>query len=98
MCKSTDIVVLAGDMNAQVGRLISVEMPLGGRFGVNAQRTDNGDRLLHFCADHRLFLVDTNFQHKRAQWATWSPPTAQQSWTQLDHIEISYRWRASIQD
>ena len=96
--RSTDIVILAGDLNAQVGRLTSAETHLGGRFGVNAQRTDNGDRLLHFCADHRLFLVNTNFQHKRTQRVTWRPPTAGQSWTQLDHIAISYRWRASIQD
>ena len=42
--KSTDIVVLSVDMNAQVGRPTSVETHLGGRFGVSAQvqtiRTD----------------------------------------------------------
>ncbi|KER23581.1 hypothetical protein T265_14617, partial [Opisthorchis viverrini] len=55
--KSTDIVILAGDLNAQVGRLSSSESHLGGRFGVDARRTDNGDRLLQLCADHELFLA-----------------------------------------
>ncbi|GAA47933.1 craniofacial development protein 2, partial [Clonorchis sinensis] len=64
--KSTDIVILAGDLNAQVGRLSSLELHFGGRFGVDARRTDNGDRLLQLCADHERFLANTNFQHKRS--------------------------------
>ncbi|KER32579.1 hypothetical protein T265_01449 [Opisthorchis viverrini] len=44
-------------MNAQAGRLSSLESSLGGRFGVDARRTDNGGRLLHLCADHELFLA-----------------------------------------
>ncbi|KER28652.1 hypothetical protein T265_04600 [Opisthorchis viverrini] len=55
--KNTDIVILAGDLNAQVGRLSSLESHLGGHFGVDARRTDNGDRLLQLCADHELFLA-----------------------------------------
>ncbi|KER31425.1 hypothetical protein T265_02334 [Opisthorchis viverrini] len=36
------IVILAGDMNAQVGRLSPEDTQLGGRIGVGDQRTDNG--------------------------------------------------------
>ena len=96
--RSSDIVILAGDMNAQVGRLSSTESHLGGRFSVDAERTDNGERLLQLCADHNLFLVSTSFQHKRIQRVTWRPPRPDQRWTQLDHIAISHRWRASVQD
>ena len=96
--RRTDIVILAGDMNAQVGRLSPEEAQLGGRFGVDAVRTDNGERLLQLCADHRLFLASTNFQHKRSHRVTWRPPTTRQPWTQLDHMAISYRWRASVKD
>ena len=96
--KSSDIVVLAGDMNAQIGRLNSMEAHLGGRFSVDMPRSDNGERLLHLCTDHRLFLANTNFQHKRLHRLTWRPPNPSQPWKQLDHIAISYRWRASIQD
>ena len=96
--KSSDIVILAGDLNAQVGRLDTSELHLGGKFGVDAPRSDNGERLLQLCADHRLFLANTNFQHKRLHRLTWRPPATSQQWKQLDHIAISYRWRASIQD
>ncbi|KER27161.1 hypothetical protein T265_13857, partial [Opisthorchis viverrini] len=96
--KCTDIVILAGDMNAQVGRMGSLESHSGGRFGVDARRTDNGDRLLQLCADHELFLASTTFQYKRSHRLTWRPPTANQPWTQLDHVAISHRWRATIQD
>jgi hypothetical protein len=58
--RSSDIIILAGDMNAQVGRLSSAELHLGGRFSVDAERTDNGERLLQLCADHNLFLASTN--------------------------------------
>ena len=47
--KSIDIVVLAGDLNAQVGHLTKSEARLGGQFGARAVRSDNGDRLLHLC-------------------------------------------------
>ncbi|KAH9579467.1 hypothetical protein MS3_00009607 [Schistosoma haematobium] len=44
--RSTDIVVLAGDLNAQVGHLGTDESRLGGRWRLVGRRTDNGDCLL----------------------------------------------------
>ncbi|CAH8658247.1 unnamed protein product [Dicrocoelium dendriticum] len=95
---SSDIIVLAGDMNAQVGRLSSSEAQLGGNYGLNSERTDNGERLLQLCAEHQLFLSSTAFRHSGRRSATWRPPVAGQRWTQIDHIAISYRWRGSILD
>ena len=95
--KSSDIVLLAGDMNAQLGRLDSSESELGGGFGLEAQRTDNGERLLHLCAEHRLFVSSTAFRHKKCQCATWRPPSAGQPWSQIDHIAVSARWKGCIQ-
>ncbi|KAH9590416.1 hypothetical protein MS3_00003110 [Schistosoma haematobium] len=96
--RSTDIVVLAGDLNVQVGHLGTEESSLGGRWGLVGRRTDNGDRLLQLCTDNNLFLASTNFRHSQRQRATWRPPSASQSWTQIDHIAISYRWRGCVQD
>nr|CAH8875878.1 unnamed protein product [Trichobilharzia regenti] len=93
-----DIVVLAGDLNAQVGRLSSEENRLGGQWGLHGRRSDNGDRLLQLCADHNLFLASTNFRHSHRRSATWRPPSAKQAWTQIDHIAVSFRWRGCIQD
>ena len=47
-------VVLAGDINAQVGWITSSEKRPGGSFGTQTNRTDNGDQLLQLCADRKL--------------------------------------------
>ena len=60
--RCSDIVILAEDLNAQVGKLSSSEYFLGGRFARPSQRTDNGGRIPHFCAANRLFLSSTDFQ------------------------------------
>ncbi|GAA48171.1 craniofacial development protein 2 [Clonorchis sinensis] len=96
--KSSDIVVVVGDLNAQVRRLSVFESQLGGRHGLDSVRTDNGERVLQLCADHRLFLCSTNFQNSRSRLATWCPPTACRPQTQINYIAISYRWRGSITD
>lgn len=96
--KRSDIVLVAGDFNSQVGRLMGPEKRLGGHFGVHANRTDNGERLLNLCADKGLFLASTNFEHKKRQCVTWRPSLPSQPWTQIDHIAISYRWRGSVED
>ena len=59
LAESSDIVVVAGDMNAQVGRFSTDEAQLGGCLGLDSVRTDNGDRLLQLCADHNLFLCSS---------------------------------------
>ena len=55
--KSSEIVFLAGAMDAQIGRLIDTKSHHVGRFTVDAPRTDNGERLLQLCAGHDLFLA-----------------------------------------
>ena len=74
LAKRSDIIILAGDMNAQIGQLHSSETHLGGNFSVDTQRTDNGDRLLQLCNDQQLFFASSNFRHKRSQRMTWKPP------------------------
>ena len=96
--RGTDVVMLAGDLNAQVGILSSDEARLGGLHGLNRPRTDNGERLLDVCAAHQLFLVSTNFRHPARRNSTWRPPDPSQSWTQIDHIAISYRWRGCVKN
>ncbi|KER21524.1 hypothetical protein T265_10170 [Opisthorchis viverrini] len=40
-------------------------------------------------ADHQLFLAIADFRHKHSHCATRRPPSANQPWTQLDHMAIS---------
>nr|CAH8876408.1 unnamed protein product [Trichobilharzia regenti] len=74
--KRSDIVVLASDINAQVGKLCQSEKDVNGTYGVLCQRTDSSDRLLQFCSDNHLFLVSTNFKHKERHCLTWRPPSS----------------------
>ncbi|PXX94221.1 hypothetical protein DF185_23070, partial [Marinifilum breve] len=96
--KRSDIVLVGGDFNAQIGSLNQTERHLGGYFSIPTQQTDNGDRLLQLCSDNRLFLASANFKHKERHRLTWRPPTPNQRWTQIDHIAISHRWRGSVED
>ena len=96
--KPPDIVIVAGDFNAQVARLSSSERNIGGRFSLDTRRTDNGERLLDFCSKHGLYLVSTNHRHKKSHLATWRSADPHHTLTQIDHIAVSYRWRGSVQN
>ena len=98
LARSSDIVILAGDMNAQVGQLSDSESQLGGKFSLAGRRSENGERLMHTCAEHRLFLASTNFRNRGRRLATWRNPSSLHKWSQIDHVAISYRWRGSIQE
>ncbi|CAH8594175.1 unnamed protein product [Schistosoma curassoni] len=96
--RSTDIVVLAGDLNAQVGRLCTEKSGLGGRWRLVSRRTDNEDRLLQLCADYSLFLASTKSRHSHRRCVTWRSPSISQAWTQIDHTVISYHWCGCVKD
>ena len=68
--RRSDIVILAGDLNAQVGRLNRDEAILGGTHGFSSRRTDNGERLLHFCSSIGLFIATTNVRNPLRRRAT----------------------------
>ncbi|GAA56346.1 hypothetical protein CLF_110686 [Clonorchis sinensis] len=85
-------------MNTKLGHLSCLESHLGGRFGVDARHTHDSERLFQLCVVHQLFLVSMELQHKRSRHVTWCSPTANEPRTQLDHVAISHRWRATIQD
>ncbi|CAH8560679.1 unnamed protein product [Dicrocoelium dendriticum] len=96
--KKSDVVILAGDFNARVGRLLPYERHLGGHHALDENRSDNGERLLTLCEDNRLFLSSTSFRRTKKRCATWRPPSPTQPWSQIDHIAISFRWRGSVLD
>lgn len=62
--KRSDVAIVAGDFNAQVGKLNQSKRHLGGFYGIAIQRADTGDRLLQICTDNCLFLANTNSERK----------------------------------
>ena len=96
--KASDIVIFAGDFNAQVGCHSASEGNIGGRFSLNTWLTDNGERLLDFCSKHGYYFVSTNHRHKKSHLVTWRSTDPHHTLTQIDHIAVIYRWRGSVQN
>ena len=80
------------DFNAKVGS-VKVEDTVGPH-GIGS-RNDRGDRLVEWCFEHDLAVMNTWFRHhKRLLW-TWKSP-GDSSRNQIDFIIINKRSRNSI--
>ena len=69
--KSTDVLMVMGDFNAKVGS--EAQQDTVGRFGLG-ERNERGDRLLHFCIENNLVVINTFFQHPKRLLYTWKSP------------------------
>ena len=88
-----DVLFIIGDWNAKVG---SQETPGGtGKFGLGIQN-EAGQRLIEFCQENALVIVNTLFQQHKRRLNTWTSPDGQHR-NQIDYILCSQRWRSSIQ-
>ena len=67
--KQVKLVVL-GDLNARVGRNVTVWGDVIGKHG-EAVENENGMRLLQFCAENDLGITKSWFQHKEIHKFTW---------------------------
>ena len=83
---------------ADVSNLISgsqVTPGVTGKFGLGI-RNEAGQRLIEFCQENALVIVNTLFQQHKRRLYTWTSPDGQY-WNQSDYILCSQRWRSSIQ-
>ena len=71
--KRHDMLLLMGDLNAKVEQEDGIWQDVMGVFGVGA-RNNNGPRLLEFCAEHRLCVINTLLHHKGEHKTTWASP------------------------
>ena len=80
---------MVGDWNAKVG---NQETPaVTGKFGLGVEQ-----RLIEFCQENTLIIVNTLFQQYQRRLYTWTSPDNQHR-NQIDYILCSQRWRSSIQ-
>ena len=91
LTRQKDVLFIIGDWKAKVG---SQETPgVTGKFGLGIQN-EAGQRLIEFCKEKALVIVNTLFQqHKRRLYT--SPDGQHQN--QIDYILCSQRWRSSVQ-
>ena len=88
-----DVLFIIGDWNAKVG---SQETPgVTGKFGLGIQN-EAGQRLIEFCQENALVIVNTLFQQHKRRLYTWISPDGQYR-NHIDYILCSQRWRSSIQ-
>ena len=88
-----DVLFIIGDWNAKVG---SQETPgVTGKFGLG-MRNEAGQRLIEFCQENALVIVNTLFQQNERSLYTWTSPDGQHQ-NQIDDIICSQKWRSSIQ-
>ena len=69
-----DVLFIIGDCNAKIG---SQETPgVTGKFGLGV-RNEAGKRLIEFCQENTLVVVNTLFQQHKRRLYTWTSPDGQ---------------------
>ena len=87
-----DVLFIIGDLNAKVG---SQETPgVTGKFGLGI-RNVVGQRLIEFCQENALVILNTFFQQDKRRLYTWTSPDGQYQ-NLIDYIICRQRWRSSI--
>ena len=94
--KKSDIVVLMGDLNAQVGSLNENWEKVMGTQGLGTMNK-NGELFAELCGNHDLVIGGTLFKHLNIHKVTWVSPD-RRTQNQIDHIAISGKWRSSLLD
>ena len=96
--KEKDITVLMGDFNAQIGDDNIGYTEIMGNEGIG-RMNENGELFADMCANNKLVIGGSIFQHKRIHKATWvSPNYHTGAENQIDHICIKHTFRSSLQD
>ena len=91
-CKNNEVNVIMGDCNAKVGNETSGKTI--GPFGLG-KRNERGDRLIHWCEEKGLAVMNTWFDvHPRHRY-TWVSP-GDRARNQIDYILFSKRYRSAV--
>ena len=83
------MLLLMGDFNAKVGQEDGIWRDVIGVFGVGV-RNNNGQRLLEFCAEHRLCVTNTIK-------TTWTSPDGATK-NLIDYVIVNSARKSSILD
>ena len=92
-----DLVIVAGDMNAEIGSGRVGWGKVRGPFG-SGVLNDNGSRLLNFASDNNLKIANSFFQHKMSHQLTWYSNDRVQTKKTSDYLLVSSRFFSSVMD
>ena len=91
-----DVTIILGDMNAKVGKE-NVFSQVVGRCTLHDISNENGEIVANYAISHDMFLISTNFQHKKIHTGTWTAPD-HQIINQIDHVRVSKEKMRLIHD
>ena len=90
--KSSEVLIVMGDFNAKVGS--EKYGTVTGNHGLGT-RNERGMRLIHFCEENNLTIMNTFFELPARLKYTWKSPGDVKR-NQIDYIMINRRFRNSI--
>jgi endonuclease/exonuclease/phosphatase family metal-dependent hydrolase len=98
--KRSDIIIMMGDFNAQVGDNNKDTEHIMGRHGMPCESENkNRQLLIEFCGEHGFLIGGTVFPHRDCHKVTWVfPDKDKQVENKIDHICISRNWNKSLLD
>ncbi|XP_063594245.1 craniofacial development protein 2-like [Penaeus indicus] len=91
-CKSQDIVMIMGDLNAKVGK--GREGDTVGPHGLG-ERNERGESWIEWCLENGQVIMNTWFQHHPRRLYTWISP-GDSARNQIDYITINQRFRNAV--
>ena len=82
-----DVTTILGDMNAKLGKEKAFSQAVG-RHTLHNISNENGESVANYAISNDMFLISTNFQHKKIHTGTWISPD-HQTIDQIDHVMVS---------
>ena len=93
-CKSQDVIIVMGDLNAKVGNE-EIEQ-VTGRFGLG-EMNERGERWASWCKANSQTIMNTRFKHHKRRLWTWRDPGGRIK-NQIDFVTINHRFRKAVQN
>ena len=82
-----NLLVIGGDMNAQIGK------NRHNKYRLHCASNRNGQHLIDFMIENRLTCLNTNFQKREGK--LWTYTYANKSKAQIDYVLINRKWKNS---
>ena len=82
-----NLLVIGGDMNAQIGK------NRHNKYSLHNASNRNGQHLIDFMIENRLTCLNTNFQKREGK--LWTYTYANKSKAQIDYVLINGKWKNS---
>jgi endonuclease/exonuclease/phosphatase family metal-dependent hydrolase len=82
-----DLIIILGDMNDKLGKEKVFSQVIGCQTLHNVSNA-NGEMVANYAISNSMFIVSTNFQHKKIYLGMWIFPD-QETINQIDHVIVS---------